>query len=323
MDTSTVDFRTALGSALRADGPSYLEQLNRVDQKSLSEKDQGHYALAAQRLASTFIPDPFDLTGCARSIAIAYQSYWRRYFLGLSSEPENEAQLLNELNQVLTSAGYLASSSLDETEDPIKNLCRANSLFALLGVTSPLRDLMLWTSESEQHFSVDLCDHSQDVYITFMEGFLSLGWAGYATGDRHYNGGWATKDRLFAVSAAYDQSSEKFMVSYLAHEAQHFSDFKKFPQLAEQAPLEYRAKLSELSCAKETVHSLLDFFASSVGDDVQVPHAFANRRVIEDISSRLGVGHGSNKSFVDFNATAINAAAFDLLREDTARLVIT
>ena len=43
------------------------------------------------------------------------------------------------------------------------------------------------------------------------------------------------------------------MISYLAHESRHFEDYQLFPKL-KSADLEYRAKLTELSMANETLY---------------------------------------------------------------------
>ena len=63
-------------------------------------------------------------------------------------------------------------------------------------------------------------------------------------------------------------SGEKFRVSLLGHEGQHFSDYKSFPRLL-QTDLEYRAKLAELSKAKETIYKLLRNFKGSAKHDKQ------------------------------------------------------
>ncbi len=51
---------------------------------------------------------------------------------------------------------------------------------------------------------------------------------------------------LFCVAKAYDTTKEYFAVSYLSHEAQHFSDQKNYSNIPSWH-LEYRAKLTELS----------------------------------------------------------------------------
>jgi len=153
-----------------------------------------------------------------------------------------------------------------------------------------------------------------------MDDFASLGWAGFATCDRHYSGGWTKPDRLYAVRSAYDLASENFRVSYLAHEAQHFSDNHRFPELERQEELEYRAKLVELALGTATIYDLLDNFAGNTSNDVSVPHSFANGQVVRDLSERLYPGAAGVPAWREASIERINGAAADLLREDTARL---
>lgn len=92
-----------------------------------------------------------------------------------------------------------------------------------------------------------------------MDEFVTLGWTEFATMDKYHPGGWATDDALNCVKKAYDVSSETFLISYLAHEGRHCSDYKHFPKLRNSADLEYRAKLTELSMADSTLLQLIVF----------------------------------------------------------------
>ena len=183
-----------------------------------------------------------------------------------------------------------------------------------------LRELMLWKTETETHYDVTLPESVQPVTVVFMDDFASLGWAGFATCDLQHSGGWTKPDRLYAVRSAYDTASEDFRVSYLAHEGQHFSDNRRFPALTQQEKLEYRAKLVELAQGKTSLYDLLDSFAGNVGDDVSVPHSYANRRVVQDLGRRLFPDATGAPVWRGASVERINGAAADLLREDTARL---
>lgn len=120
-----------------------------------------------------------------------------------------------------------------------------------------------------------------------LDGFVSFGWAGYATCNRYHTAGWATDTALFAVKSAYGNlASEDFKVSYLAHESRHFSDKRRFPKL-EAPELEYRAKLTELALARQTLYDLVTTFARRGGSDRADPHGFANRRVTKDLSREI------------------------------------
>jgi len=221
---------------------------------------------------------------------------------------------------LVTRAGELGAGNLDALEPAITRLAQHGGSHVLLGVTSPLRELMLWRTETETRYDVELPEGRQPVTVVFMDDFASLGWAGFATCDRHHTGGWTKPDRLYAVRSAYDTGSENFRVSYLAHEAQHFFDNHRFPGLERQDRPEYRAKLAELAEADSTVYELLDGFASNVSTDTSVPHSYANGRAVDAMGQRLFPGTAGAPVWRRASAGQINSAASALLRQDTARL---
>jgi hypothetical protein len=269
--------------------------------------------LGARKVPATDPSDPV-LAG----VLSTYREYWLRSLRHEHPLPDNETWLLARLNTQVKAAGGHSAASMDGLEPALDALIGAHGYHALLGVTSPLRELMLWKTETEEHYDVPLPEGTQSVTVVFMDGFASLGWAGFATCDRHHSGGWTKPDRLYAVRSAYDLASEDFRVSYLAHEGQHFSDSRRFPNL-EQPDLEYRAKLVELAVGKTSVYQLLDAFASNVGTDPSVPHSLANGRVIKDLGKRLFPAESNAPIWRDASVERINAAAADLLREDSAR----
>ena len=117
-------------------------------------------------------------------------------------------------------------------------------------------------------------------------------------------------------------ASEQFRVSYLAHEAQHFSDLRRFPKL-EHSELEYRAKPVELSLAADSLYSLLEAFTSQSGTDRKSPHAFADLRVVQHLSTAL-FGNDSasqNPGLCSKKSRGqIHEAALGLVRKSTETL---
>jgi hypothetical protein len=73
--------------------------------------------------------------------------------------------------------------------------------------------------------------------------------------------------------------SDRFVASYLSHEAQHWADYKSFPRL-EQTDLEYRAKLAELVAFKRPKRRL-EYFRSEANNDPRMPHCFAAFHIVE------------------------------------------
>ena len=317
-DAADKAMQRALADALQAQGTEALSALRAIDPVHLTESEASTRICMIERLGARKVPptDPPDpvLSG----VLNAFREYWLRSLLHEHPLPDNEAWLLARLNERIQAAGGRPAASMDGLEPALETLIGTHGYHALLGVTSPLRELMLWKTETEDRYEVRLPEGTESVTVVFLDGFASLGWAGFATCDRHHSGGWTRPDRLYAVRSAYDLASEDFRVSYLAHEGQHFSDNRRFPGLG-QPDLEYRAKLVELAVGKTSVYDLLDAFASNVGTDASVPHSFANRRALEDLARRLFPSGTDATPWRNASVERINAAAADLLREDTAR----
>jgi hypothetical protein len=319
-ETANSAMRAALASALQARGTDAVTALRALDPVSLAERYAPTRDCMLERLDARRPPAITLADGFLAGVLAAYREYWLRSLRAERPEPENEAWLLATLNTRVEAEGGTGAASLDELEPKLEALIAAHGYHALLGMTRPLRELMLWKTETETRYDVRLPESTQAVTVVFLDGFASLGWAGFATCDRHHSGGWTKPDRLYAVRSAYDLTSENFRVSYLAHEAQHFADNRRFPKLEQQAELEYRAKLVELAVGQSSVYDLLDNFAVNISDDVSVPHSYANGRVVRDLGKRLDPVAGKAPAWRDASIERINAAAADLLRDDTSRL---
>jgi hypothetical protein len=116
------------------------------------------------------------------------------------------------------------------------------------------------------------------------------------------------------VVPGWDLSSERYRVSLLAHESQHFADYPRFPKLA-QTDLEYRAKLVELALAHDAQPDLLARFSSGARRERALPHPFAQWWVIKRIGDRLGSG-----DYLAWKPDDVRAAAAAELAAHTAAL---
>jgi hypothetical protein len=318
-ETADSAMRLALASALQGRGNEAVATLQSIAPDKLPERYAPTRGCMLQRLGARTVPainlsDPF----LARVLP-AYREYWLRSLRAEHPLADNEAWLLAALNHLVKSEGGTPAATMDELEPRLAALIVSHGYHPLLGLTRPLRELMLWRTETEARYDVTLPETTEEVTVVFMDDFASLGWAGFATCDRHHSGGWTKPDRLYAVRGAYDLASERFRVSYLAHEAQHFSDNRRFPALA-QPELEFRAKLVELAVARISAYDLLDAFAGNVGDDVAVPHSYANARVVREMGRRLLPAAPKTPAWREVSIERINRAAAEMLREDTARL---
>jgi len=309
-------------AALEGDMVSAFSILNSIDSSRLS----AHELSAAECLRMTFASPPRaeKLPPLSQRILISYRHYWQTLMLRRSPAKDAEAELLASLNTILADNSTAATSSvdLDAASQRAKTAIEKEGLFALTGVTSPYYELMIWRVQSLKTYQVVLPESAFKVSVVFLDEFVSLGWAGFATCGRSHSGGWVTEDTLFALKSAYKTESEEFRVSYLSHEGQHFSDLKRFPKL-EQPELEYRAKLTEIAVSKDSTNDLIVEFARRSGQDRAVPHHFANLWVTRNLSRAV---FNSNEPVTDaalwrgVSATKLRSEAQRLLLENSTDL---
>lgn len=290
-------------AALSGDMREALALLDGVDVAALDDRQRASVAKMRARFGDPPRDDAIDLPPPASEILAAYRTYWRDAML---RRGEAAPALLAALDAILD-RGH---ASLDDASDAARAAIEATGLHALTGVTLPYYELMIWRRHTPTTYRVALPEGEIDVTVVFLDDFASLGWAAYATGDRSHTGGWATPTELYAVRQAYDVDSESFRVSYLAHEAQHFADYARFPAL-EQPELEYRAKLAELALSEATTADLLATFARRTGDDRGVPHHFAQGRLVRDLGRELAVADATTCAPADIRRAARSLLAAD------------
>lgn len=318
-DSAKAMMRRGVSAALQVRGEAAVAFLRPIPPAALDAPVREVRACMLERLGDRLLPpmtvaDPF-----VAGVLATYRKYWMRALQAEAPTAELDAQLLDSLNAQLVDHGARPGADLDSIEGILQPILEARGYHPLLGVTSPLRELMLWRSERTERFEVPLPEGPQPVTVVFLDDFASLGWVGFATCDRYHTGGWTKPDRLYAVQSAYDTTSEAFRVSYLAHEGQHFWDTVHLPADLPQDVLEYRAKLVELAVGRATVYDLLTQFEANSGQDPAVPHSYANGRVIHDLRARLFPGTSDSPSWRNTPVEAVNAAASALLTEDNLR----
>jgi hypothetical protein len=168
---------------------------------------------------------------------------------------------------------------------------------------------------------VVLRDTTQTVTVNFLDDFVSQGWAHFATFDHHGTGGWADRNALYCIRAHYDLNSERFLISYLKHEARHNADYQRYPNLV-GADLEYRAKLTELIFADSTQHTLLKHFSARANAETDSPHPLANWHVVNDLAQALGQAGApiNSEDWQSQDPDSIRSAAGVLLKRHDKRL---
>ena len=250
-----------------------------------------------------------------------FHSYWRQSLLDTSKNYDTVliANLKEFLNKNYPPArGFIIKE--DSIDVYVKKYVESKGFHTTdgIGKTGPLYDLLVWRNEKDTTYSFRFDKETISARVIMMENFITLGWEEFATLGRAYPGGWTTKEALYCVEKAYDLNSEDFLVSYLAHESRHFSDYKLFPKL-KSADLEFRAKLTELSLAKKTLYKLIEFFIANANYESESGHQVADYCVIRDLSKELFKTNFEKdiKKWEMIKTGIINKAAYKILKANT------
>jgi hypothetical protein len=305
-----------VAAGLQADARSAVMALRRVPADQFAGTDA---VFRGRMLARFDRPEPPEEIPCvsdalARAVVRAYRTYWWQAL----TAPETAEQRSGELLRTLTALLGEAAEGSDALEPRLIARLSERGYRALLGITSPLHELMAWRQQETRTYEVALPEGTHTCRVEILDRFASLGWAHYATCGRRAAGGWATADALCAVRPRYTSlEDEEFRVTFLAHETQHLADIGRF-SVMEPWELEYRAKLTELALADATRGRILQKFTEDQGDAISSPHAYANRRVLETVRARLAEGSAS----VDLSTVAtdlLQGVARAALFEDSRR----
>lgn len=253
-----------------------------------------------------------------------YQAYWKNALLKQVSMPTADSILAQQMTSYLQQVAYpnVTRDSISRNFVSLtKKILNGRGFGVANGKTAGYFDMLVWAKETTENYKVQLPLNKVNVKVVFMDDIVTMGWEEYATFGTYYPGGWSTSTELHCVKSTYQLDSEKFKVSYLAHEGQHFSDQNSFKYL-EQTDLEYRAKLTELSFAKETLYNLISFFVSNSKNAKQNAHSFANYCLIRDLSKKLfNKEYESDlEAWKKLTVDQINNAAVKLLKEHTKLL---
>lgn len=308
--TSGLDTNRLYLYGLQADVASIMRSVDSAS--SLPEAEQRFKEKYERRFKS--MTDTYQVAGdpVVQGLLDIYTAYWRSVLLKTMHQSEADASLSKAVDRFLK---VHHRGKVTPFQTALKSFLESRGYFATTGKTGSIYDLILWKREDHHAYTVRLPDGETTVRVVFIEDIKTLGWEDYATFGKYVPGGWAKTDRLYCVRERYDLNSEKFRVSYLSHEGQHFADYKRYPKLR-SADLEYRAKLTEIVLADATMIDLIGKFIANSKNDANNPHAFANFHLISRLSEKL-----FNETFVDSLQRWKAADPKDL--KEAARLLLT
>lgn len=306
-------------AALQGNGKLAAGSLHGVPRNHFVGKDVAYrrcmlHRFGAQSVAPSRLETGDDFVS---DVLHLYQTYWWHALMSPPERDSRSAQLQRDLSMLLGEQSTIEDWDVLETRVAV-NL-RERGHHSQLGVTPPLRELMIWRKQQSSQHQVELPGGSYPVQLEVLDDFVTRGWSAYARCDRRSNAGWATQDRLYAVGPAFEDgmNNDVFRASLLGHETQHFADLTRYPDL-ESWELEYRAKLAELWLARDSLSWLLGKFHRGRGDDEHVPHLFANQQVMHSLHAYLvAQGTIARNDLQDVSPETLRAAAREVLLEDS------
>ncbi|TRX62023.1 hypothetical protein FNH22_01470 [Fulvivirga sp. M361] len=324
----STNFNKLYPYALRGNMHAVFEMLEMTEDGYLTQKQRSKKNKYYQRFL--YRNDDFDYnTNDAEIVDLfkRFQNYWRSVIIENVSQDLADSLFRDEMNYFLKEH-FKPELSIGKIDDDcftlFQDFFKAKNMHGIaMGKTGHLYDLYLWKDQEEVDYSIDLPEGPTiKVPVVFMRDFISNGWAHYTTFGHSFSGGWATANKLFCVEESYGpKNEEEFLISYVSHEGQHFSDYKLFPKL-KQADLEYRAKLTELFLAKKTTYKIIDKFIANAKNDMSYAHAFANHMVIKLLSKNIFDSHFESnlEKWEQIPVNKINRTAFKLLKEHSGKL---
>ena len=216
----------------------------------------------------------YEIADILNDILRLYQVYFRDTFYCGLPEAEAADKLLTELRALLD----MPEAEENLLVERLQSIFEQNGCHALFGKTQGYYGPYIWRDTVPTVYRVELPGGTAEYTVNILKGFVFRSWMDYLTFGRYGTGGWASPDgTINCIEQAYDFESERFLVSFLKHEAQHAEDMRQFPGIV-PAELEYRAKLVEIHYSGNL--GLLQKFLSEA-DEIRAGdgHAVASARL--------------------------------------------
>jgi hypothetical protein len=285
--TDTLNYKLINSLALKGDIKQILLLLDKATIRN--EKDSVFKKTFEKRFKfRTDLTDAVnDIPDGIRPLAALFHNYWRNALLHPATNDNHlfKARLRSFLEKENKQKRFIRQIISDRNLAVVyKAYIHSKGYFATdFGKTGFLYDFIAWKKMNPEPYTIELLDDTVHIQVNFIDAFISLGWISYARAGTSSPGGWATKAALYCVKNGYDTTSEKFHLSYLKHEGQHFSDYKHFGELPSR-DLEYRGKLLEIFYADKELLSLLQSFIAGAKYDKNNAHPFANYCIVRNLA---------------------------------------
>ncbi len=248
--------------------------------------------------------------------------YYKYYISVLTNHDvqESEKQLTVRLAKTLL---MNEGAEIDEIETKLESIFSEKGYSFLGGETAPYRGPYIWKTTNKEDFLVELPCGNQKVTVFFISEFLMLSWLHFATFGKRHTGGWAKEEGIYYVNAdnkKIDTHSADFQVWFLKHEAQHLSDYAKYPNL-KGAGLEYRAKLVEIIYYPDTF-TKLETYINQSKNDKSLAHPYAAFLIVKGLSNVFFGKEfvGDLEKWKTFDSSSISKETLNLFMENERAL---
>lgn len=212
------------------------------------------------------------------------------------------------------------ASNWADIQDAVEAYFRDKGYFTSFGITSPYPTLYLWVKENTRKELVELPEGTVEIDVCEMDEVITQGWEDYLSRGVTSAGGWVTSTGTNYFKRSWSIDSDNFKIGLLKHEAQHFFDLQKYPEM-DSADLEYRAKLVELIYYKDLGRFFTFLATRSDENDKSNPHAYAEGKIVRELSRRIfGRDSEESRDLWEAESEKIAAISLELLKEDSLKL---
>lgn len=233
-----------------------------------------------------------------KDIISFYRDYWTNDFMKSQDDTlDHNYQLIKNLGQYLidhqlTRLSIEEINSMKDISKDLKASIEKEGAYCQFFYLNEKHDIMIWATQNREIYTIETPYETRDIPVIFFEDVILSNRADFLSFGSKRTGGWPNNAEGVIYSGDYDIESEQFKYSFLTHEANHFFDNEKYPNLS-AADLEYRSKLIELIYVeKDEDRMLREFLAGASNENRNHGHPYGNYQVIKDLSSVI-----FNKSF--------------------------
>ena len=261
-------------------------------------------------------------------IAMIYRTYWREDFMKINNESKDyNFEFVKHLGSYLIDNNLVNKSiedvvSFKDISSDLKEVIRREGAFCETFFLNDTYDIIIWKTQSEKKFKVETPNESREIPVVFFSDIILNNRLSFLTFGTKKTGGWPNNKKGVIYSGDYDEKSEKFKYSFLTHEANHFFDVEKYPNLS-AADLEYRSKLIELIYVNNDKNRMLKQFLTGASNKKRSHgHAYANFKVMHDFSKQIFKKpfEGNLNKWKEVSVETINKVALSLYKTNEEKL---